>query len=216
MKRIRGNALFLILIAVTLFAALSYAVSQSGRGGRGVDKERVLIDASQILQGAENLRAAITRMLLTGTDVADLTLCSGGPLDTCNVVSAGECASGRDCLFAPEGGGAVFPTLPKSVTDLSHAWVFKRGWAIDGIGTTAADPNIVLGMPIETCEALVSGLGLSGFDPVPVIADLQVLAYYFNPSGTFTCGGPCTGNPYGCFRGSDASVGYFYFTLIER
>tara|TARA_B100000686_G_scaffold327900_1_gene387276 strand:+ start:2215 stop:2541 length:327 start_codon:yes stop_codon:yes gene_type:complete len=62
----QGNALFLILIAVALFAALSYAVTNSGRGSAGVDREQAEIYASQILQQASALEAAVMRLTITG------------------------------------------------------------------------------------------------------------------------------------------------------
>ncbi len=62
-----GNALFLILIAVALFAALSYAVTQSGRGGGSIDREQIAIDAASAIQFASSVEQQITKNSLLRT-----------------------------------------------------------------------------------------------------------------------------------------------------
>ena len=64
----RGNVLFLILIAVALFAALSYAVTQSSRSGGGdAGKETNLVNSAQLTQYPAGIRTAIVRMIVGGT-----------------------------------------------------------------------------------------------------------------------------------------------------
>ena len=66
MKDEFGNALFLILIAVALFAALSYAVTNSGRGGGGIDREQNEILAAQLLNQAAAMRTQYQRLQIIG------------------------------------------------------------------------------------------------------------------------------------------------------
>lgn len=63
----QGNVLFLILIAVALFAALSYAVSTSSRGTpQGISDEKAEMLAAQILQQAHTISAHVNRMIVGG------------------------------------------------------------------------------------------------------------------------------------------------------
>lgn len=68
-----GNVLFLILIAVALFAALSYAVTKSTRSGGGsTEKEKATLSSAAMTQYPTALRTAIIRMVLNGVSVRSM------------------------------------------------------------------------------------------------------------------------------------------------
>lgn len=61
-----GNVLFLILIAVALFAALSYAITSSTRGGgKGTNDENARLGAAAISQYVVLLRTEVRRLMMT-------------------------------------------------------------------------------------------------------------------------------------------------------
>ena len=69
--RSNGNVLFLILIAVALFAALSYAVTSSTRSGNAstISKEKMAADAAAFIDYTNSLKAQFMRMNVGGVPV---------------------------------------------------------------------------------------------------------------------------------------------------
>lgn len=127
-----GNVLFLILIAVALFAALSYAVTQSTQSGGGTSSnETSLINVSALMQYPVGVRTAVVRMVIGGTDVADLEF-----NDPSNF---GDCTSPQVCVFHPEGGGATYANAPKNFMvpngpNPEGQWVFTSHTEVINIG----------------------------------------------------------------------------------
>ena len=119
-----GNALFLILIAVALFAALSYALTSSSRGGGNISKEKALISASTLLQQLNELNTAADRMKIAGRPYDQIEFFSGGACAPDYTL----CNSGEDCLFAPEGGNVLVTNFPKDAfTDFPNGWLRSPG-----------------------------------------------------------------------------------------
>ncbi len=102
----KGNILFLILLAVILFAALSYAVTQSLRGGgQDASNEKNIVKGAQIMQYPVGIRAAILRMIVGGTNV-----------NTLNFDPPSQFASMSDAqkalnVFHPTGGARPSPSF---------------------------------------------------------------------------------------------------------
>lgn len=98
-----GNVLFLILIAVALFAALSYAVTQSSRSsGSGAQDSTSLIQSSQITQYPSSVKTSVLRMQVSNGIRAE-ELAFNPPSDFSSLSSNPTYA-----VFHPDGGGATY------------------------------------------------------------------------------------------------------------
>ena len=132
MKSQRGNALFLILIAVALFAALSYAVTNSGRGGSGIDKEQAEIAAAQILQYISSIDTAIQRMrVINGCGESEFnfetTLYETNSGTQMNSANSNAPADGSCDIFDSTISGVTAEVLPEGGLDLNHIEVTDTG-----------------------------------------------------------------------------------------
>lgn len=93
-----GNALFIILIAVALFATLSYAVTSSSRSGDGVDEELATLDQAELENYQANIDLAVKRLIFAKC---------GSNIDY--TPPSEQLAGDKSChVFHVQGGGAYY------------------------------------------------------------------------------------------------------------
>lgn len=137
-----GNVLFLILIAVALFAALSYAVTKSTSGGGSADKEKMALNASQMIQFGDDVNFAVLRMLTTG----------GYSKSQISFENDGNAANANctvdDCKVFHTNGGAVkywdLPIAwrgPHGSSAPLWRWNFSKDAPVIDIGTNCANAS---------------------------------------------------------------------------
>ncbi|MEM6811662.1 MAG: hypothetical protein AAF549_04260 [Pseudomonadota bacterium] len=126
-----GNVLFLILIAVALFAALSYAVTQSTRSGSGTaERETSILNAASLTQYPASMRTSVIRMILSGTPVENMYFDSPSEIADLNL------SDNSRFVFHPSGGGAIYQQAPSDVmsTPGLGTWYFNGNFDIPQIG----------------------------------------------------------------------------------
>lgn len=228
----RGNVLFLILIAVALFAALSYAVTQSTRSGGGdAGRETTLVNSSTITQYPASVKTAIVRMIVSnGVTVDQLTFDPPS-----NFAALNTTVLQAQNVFHPTGGGASYALAPASVmaNNGPGTWRFNSGNQIYNIGqdvaTNAGNDIVALlpGVSTAICERIHTQLGISTVLPAEtgihfLEADDQDVG---NPNietydgsaiiGVASAGGSIlNGQPQGCFTQGGANI--YYHVLVER
>ena len=140
-----GNALFIILIAVALLGALSYAVTQSNRGGvTALTDEKAKLYATEILDYAQVVANAVAQLRLRGCDETEISFEN-------NVASAiytnSNSPSDKTChVFHPSGGGLSWNVPDDGMVAggaSADSWGVYESNEIQGIGTSGGnDENV--------------------------------------------------------------------------
>ena len=136
-----GNVLFLILIAVALFAALSYATTSGNRSSAGknnINAETTALKASQIMQYATYIEQTVMKMRLRG--VSDEALCFDSDAWGHNDYDQPSCVDSRNSVYlATGGGGGGTWAPPPGETNDGSPWYISGEVCVPGIGTFQGD-----------------------------------------------------------------------------
>ena len=153
-----GNALIYVLVAIALFAALSFTLARQNKGGEtgALDDKKARLYATQIISYAAQAQNAVQQMIASGSDIdeLDFTKPSQPGFNTAPTIHK---------LFHPDGGGL-------SLKNLDTAFRIENGGAPPGIyvvkknveWTKTIGTDVILsfyGLQTKICNHLAEDLG---------------------------------------------------------
>lgn len=171
-KNQAGAAIFYVLLAIALFAALSVAVMQMGKnsGGNSYSSEYDKLTATEILSQANQYVAAARKLRLRGIAETQISFR--------NNLNAGfnnlSCTTDACRVFRPDGGGLT-PLVPPPNANNGQLWTFTGSSRIVNAGN-ASDGDLLAILPdinVNVCRRLNYQLGNAQLaDTPPVIASM--------------------------------------------
>ena len=185
-----GNVIMFVFLAIALLAALSFAVSQGGRGSTdSLSSDRQRLTATEIIDYGNAVAEAVTQLRLRGTKLEDLRFSYTDVSET-DYGTYGH--DPRNEIFNPNGGGIIYKKPPELAMDdpstAQYQFINRNG--VKGIGTTCSDKRcsdllmVAAGMKESVCKAVNKQLGVENpNDAPPVESDIEGNGFF---KGTFT------------------------------
>lgn len=172
-KTEQGNVLLLILIAVFLFAALTYAVTFSSRSSSAEGDEANSMNAADINQYAGFIENAIVRMTATGGCNENTISFEHAPYDGTDTdyVNPNSPPDFSCHIFHPAGGAVSDREIG------GNKFEFTGSRYLVDVGTTATAPDeradliAILEVPRTTCEELNDRLDVPNPSGAPPVVD---------------------------------------------
>ena len=215
-----GNVLFIILIAVALFAALTYAVTNSFRGGGNtISDEQARVDAGELLRDMNAISQGYHYLSQKGCSIDDISF-------------QHPATAPHDCdVFHPDGAGIDYPSnLSDYQKDavVAHDGLFKfvdpawwvsggsaGDYSVVGLGTTAQELMIRLNYTKEKICTYINKLVNPEITVMPYVPDDAT-----NPAttGNDPLESELAGKRSGCRRMYSATLGHTHqtFYVIEE
>lgn len=236
-KNTKGNVLFLILISIGLFAALTYTMAKTNRTATYSQESDDHAKTLEVLSFAEKVGAAVNRVHFQNNCRTSYITFEHATGD--GYTNAASPANERCHIFSHEGGAIKYLTPPTQLLDNDHAadslygeYLITGNVCIDKIGSgTEADGCDSDGVENEELLLILPWVKESVCRTINSILSNPKLiedeGQSFGSSkftGTFTDGFVISdilgGDVYniGCFKSSSApGDGYhFFYTMLEK
>jgi len=217
-----GNILFMILVAIVLIAALTYAITRGEGGKSSMDREQAAIHAAKIVSFALDVKRAAENMTRSGKSESTISFAESHltGYGTPDSAPANE-------VFNIAGGGASYADIPKNINNGAQ-WEFSGFTAAPNVGD-AATPDLMLVLPNVSQAFCIAYNKKAGFADTAAIPDDTSMCLYDTTkrfAGTFATGVDINTMDTSTFPSATApapaacvacgSAYHAYYVLLER
>lgn len=221
----RGNVIFYILIAIVLFAALSFAMSNGGRSSTStLQEDRNKLLATDIAEYGETIARAAAQIRLRGATPAQVSF-AHDDLDPAYGTPGGNDAEFE--IFNTAGGGVIVRAIESGagVNDVTPTLFFSGANEIADIGTTTANAQssdlvlFVSGLRAGVCNEiniLLNNYTHGTAMPSETTIDNTLFNGTFGYNGTIADGSILAGKNAGCFLNTTTVEYIYYRVLVAR
>jgi hypothetical protein len=226
-----GNALFMILIGVVLFAALAFTFTKgSQQGGESISIRQSELATSDIISFGQRVSRTIDGMLRQGKSETQISF------EGLNTYTNAACTDDSCKVFVAAGKG-IQPVYPlETWLDRAHSadysymnWYISAQFCVPGLpDNTCAAPkgnDLVMVLPYvkrDLCVTINNKLGIPNPPPTPSnfgsVAGAAQFDGSFSPAGGATLwdAAVLNGKSAGCLFDAGSGSYYFYDVLMQR